>query len=329
MKLSSFSKAFKYCQTETSSQIENFTTEMFCFLWNYLKSDKELKEPFNELKKFFNINDEIESIDTQIPFSRFSDNAFIPNDQVNAIPDICIKLCSNKFVFIEVKVEQQLNIYKNKEDKEFDQIDFYKNIESRESVHLLSKNYIEKEDFDCSHRWYEIYNILESYKSNFVINEFLYFLDENNMGKQSALTSFSSDLLGFIGAFDSILHESWHNSGIKDFYLSRNCYAYKYGFGYYIREKSLKDTNGETNYFLGVNPYSDEKNKISFYISDSENEPKINELKLYKKISKNGFLTENNLSFDELFEKDMKTQIQTIKNWIIDNVKPYFEKCLN
>lgn len=331
MKSSFFSKAFKYCQTETSSQIENFTTEMFCFLWNYIRHDDKFNGISLEIAKFFSLdNDTITLIETQISYSDFSDEAFKPINQSSAIPDISIKLNSNEYVFIEVKIDQELNRYKNEIGEEFDQIDLYKNIKRCKTVHLLSKNFIEKKDFNCSHRWHEIYKLFSPYKErDFLIQEFLLFLDENNMGQKSALRNYSSDLLEFIGAFDSILHEAWQNSGIKDFYLSKNCYAYKSGFGYYIRENCTNDTSGETNLFLGINSYPNEKNNISFYICDSENKLNINELSPYKKVSNKDFLTKENLEIEKLFDKDVERQIQSVTNWIISNVKPYFEKCLN
>ena len=121
-------------------------------------------------------------------------------------------------------------------------------------------------------RWHQVYEILESLKGkDYIVSSFLNFMDANDIGKQKALTTENNfnNILEFIDCFTTLLHNAWGQANIKEFYLSENTYAYKWGLGFYIKKTGEKDGSGETDYFLGINQYENVRNKISFWCKKS------------------------------------------------------------
>ena len=323
MSKSYFSAAFRWCETENTSPIENYTTEMFVFLWEYVNNTESLSDVAQKLSSLFiKEGEKIKSIKTQVSYEKFINEKCKPKDQVFAIPDISINLKSGKIIVVEVKVDQNLNTYLNSEDVEFDQIDYYQNIENVERVYLLSKNDIDRGKDTNKYRWRDIYSILKKEESNYLIKDFISFLDENGMGEPTPLKMNDNDFLKVIKGFSSLLHDAWQKCNISKYYLSKNTYATDTGFGYYIKEKGTIDRyGGVTNYFLGINhgfaddisfwvegDYSSEENFILFEPGSYITSPTIN------------------IKLNELSEIDPDKQVKKMTVWLEKYVKRYFEK---
>ncbi len=301
---------------------------MFVLVWEYINSTESLSDVAKKLLRLFNIEDkdEVRSIETQKSYKEFREDEHKPKDQKDAIPDISITLKNRKIIIVEVKIDQDLNIYYNSKDKEFDQIDFYQNIKDVEKVYLLSRDVIKKKDFLNNYRWRDIYSILKERESDFIIKNFLGYLDEKGMGNPTPFNMHDNNLLKVIGGFDSLLHDAWEKCSFKKYFLSTKTYAQCDGFGFYIREIG-NDCWGTTRYFLGVNPeYEDE---ISFWFDDVTNsfqeDEKLEEFDRDKNIQ---YITRHNINIKLSDLNDMKRdeQLEVMVDWLIKNVKPYLDK---
>jgi hypothetical protein len=130
----SFVNILKYQDTTKIIQLENYTTELFVFVLNYLKFNDSLLLK-NLLKKFGFLNDIDEkkiSIKTQYRMV-IGDN--------KGIPDIFIEYDKKKII-VEVKVDSNLNFYEV-DGKLINQIEYYENIRNIDQVYLLSKRILE------------------------------------------------------------------------------------------------------------------------------------------------------------------------------------------
>ena len=311
-----FSQAYKYVETENSSQLENYATEMLVFILKYLKhydAFSETNEKIADLLGFCKDEYKDVSFKTQQYHTEFSQKI---DDIKTLIPDISVYKNDNLHTIIEVKINQGLNIYKkSEENKDINQLEAYASIDGVQKVILLSKYnevYV-KDDNIKNILWSQIYEALEKEKADFVISNYLHFLDEHDMKKQIPLKELKMDILQYLGSFYSLLHNAWGQANIKEFYLSENTYAYKWGLGFYIKKTGDKDGSGESDFFLGINPYENVKNKISFWCKNCRGNEDT-----FEKVH-NGFVTKKKLDLSEL---DFDDQVKKLSEWISENIKP-------
>lgn len=325
-----FSNAYKYRETQDTSQLENFTTEAFVFILRYLIVEyPDLALDILALFGFLEIKkSDLEKIhvDTQQRFSPpedFSDVNKIPQKQQYAIPDITIWMNPDELIFIEVKVDAGLNEYKSKNGKTINQVDFYKNIKDCKDVYVLSKHYIDIENNNI--RWFTIYEKLKNNKS-FIIKEFLSFLKENGMGERIMLDKNALNVLNSIEALTSLLKNSWEKSGIKKYKLNGYSYITEYGFGYYILKDQEKiGAAKETNIFIGISKVEGQEEysqKITLWTNDMHLAQK-NKDKLETFDNDDYFLSKKCIDLNELIKlKSVDDQETKITRWINEMVKP-------
>lgn len=189
MEYNLFTRLFKYTEKSRYSPLENYLTEQFAYLLQYLdKIDKSARIELLDILKIESSQFPEIQIETQCSF-------WVESLGHNARPDI--KIVIDKMVyFIEVKVESNLNVYEN-----CNQIQLYEaiNVPSLENkgVRLLSKyamkvNNRQYNKFSDEHQilWNKIYNFFKKFtkeKNDILINNFLGFLEEFGMGEKKAL----------------------------------------------------------------------------------------------------------------------------------------------
>ena len=137
-----FSNLIKYRSNAVSTPLENFTTELFVYIWKYLiESNKELARKV--FKKFgITLDDkalENTTIETQKSTTILLDNG----KKQRVIPDIWISV-NNSVYLIEVKVNSSLNSYEHN-GKDNDQIMLYKEIDNIKEIKTLTKKYFQLE----------------------------------------------------------------------------------------------------------------------------------------------------------------------------------------
>ena len=169
--IDSFVRILKYQNNSKVLQLENYTTELFVFILNYLKYCKSiiLIRILNLFKikiknDFKNLN-----ITTQQNLS-IGDN--------ECILDILID-CKGKKTIIEVKIDSKLNNYSYK-GKEINQIDYYKKIKGINAVYLLSKRIISIKNPEYRILWSSISDLVGG-TNDFILNNFYRHLEENEM----------------------------------------------------------------------------------------------------------------------------------------------------
>lgn len=324
-----FLEAFKYLEKENHSPLENYTTELLVLILCYLKSNKDDFPMTNsDIANLFDLSldDYIKvNFETQKKYENFTCPL---KDKTCLIPDISIKINNTLHTLIEVKIDQELQEYITVNNDKKNQLEVYSSIDNVGKVILLSKFDYESSNENNNEkikyiRWHQVYEILESLKGkDYIVSSFLNFMDANDIGKQKALTTENNfnNILEFIDCFTTLLHNAWGQANIKEFYLSENTYAYKWGLGFYIKKTGEKDGSGETDYFLGINQYENVRNKISFWCKKS-----IGNEDTFEKVY-NGFVTKNNLDLSELCKQEADKQIKKLSEWIKSNIKPILEK---
>jgi hypothetical protein len=187
----------KYQDTSKITQLENYTTELFVFILNYLKCNDPLLIK-NIMSKFGfpnNINEKNLLISTQHRMVM---------DGKEVIPDIFIEY-NNRKIIIEVKVDSNLNIY-DFNGKSINQIEYYEKVSNIE-VYLLSKRILKIKNVKNRILWSNIYEIINN-TNDFVLNNFIEHLEEHGMATykltKGILNAFSS-----IENLQSLLEQSW------------------------------------------------------------------------------------------------------------------------
>jgi len=229
----SFVNILKYQDTKKKTQLENYTTELFVFVLNYLKNRK-IKILSDLLREFDffnarNFNNLILKTQSQMEIN-----------QDKPKPDIIIEY-NGRRIIIEVKVDSKLNTYEYK-NKQIDQVEYYEKISGFENnVYLLSKNIIDIKDNKKRILWSKIYTIINK-KNDFVLNNFAKHLEVNGMGNNK-LTNGILNAVSSIKNLHSLLIQSWIYDDeygnysfsptmeyLKDGWLS--CYIYDEKKGY-------------------------------------------------------------------------------------------------
>ncbi|MEW6565061.1 MAG: hypothetical protein AB1404_06110 [Spirochaetota bacterium] len=330
-----FINSYKYVKTEESSQLENFSTETFVFILKYLiKEFPEYAKKILSLFGFNNIsNDDINNIhiETQKSFyipENFVDINKIPIKQKEARPDIAIWFNSNEIILIEVKVDAGLNWYTLQNKSQIDQIEFYSNIKNCKDVYVLSKHTI---DINYPNnkliRWFNIYEILKTINS-FIIKEYLYFLERNNMGERLKIDNNVLNILDKIKALDNLLKNSWEAANIKGYKLNSYSFINELGFGYFILKNNEKSSAAkEFPYFIGINLIVENKekyaNKIVFWVSADSIDIKKKDSFDYFEC---GYISKNNIELSELIKLDsVDEQEKALRDWLIKEVMPLLE----
>ena len=174
-----FSAAFRYVQTENSSQLENYATEMLVLVLCYLKSNEEkfstLNEQIAELLEFSVDDYKNVRFETQKRYTNFELKII---EVEKLIPDISVYVKDKLHTIIEVKIDQGLNQYTKEDGKTINQLEAYASIKDVQKVILLSKN---NEEYETKNnkikfiRWHEIYEKLGTIQSDFIISHYLQF----------------------------------------------------------------------------------------------------------------------------------------------------------
>lgn len=329
-----FINAYKYTKTKDSSYLENYSTESFVFVLKYLV--KERPETARKILSLFGFedltNEDLKAlgIETQITFyapEDFVDNSRVPINQRKARPDITLRTDHNELVFIEVKVDANLNTYTLESGIQIDQVAFYRNIKNCKDVYVLSRHAIDQGGPNTKLiRWYSIYEILKSCDS-YIVREFLYFLEENNMGERFKIDGKVLNILDTIKALTSLLRNSWSAAGIKGFKLNSSSFIDEPGFGYYIlrnNERSSSSVESEFSYFIGVSRVSEKKeeysNKITLWARFDAVSEKDRD---YFDKFDCGYIAKRSIDLCELIKLDsIDEQERVITDWIVQEVKP-------
>lgn len=326
MKESYFSNAYKYTESKDSSHLENFTTESFVFILKYLIKEfpcdaKKILLMFNlEIEDLSNLKIETQKI-FYTPFD-FIDEHKIPIKVKEAIPDIVLYESITEKTIIEVKIDAELNKYYLKDGTIIDQVDFYKNIKGVKNVYTLSKHYIDKNEFNCKVRWYEIFKSLEN-NDSYIINEFREYLSENRMGERKMITNDCINIVDTVDAFTSLIKDAWEISGINNMKINSYPYITPYGFGFYILNK--KERNSATkdfSHFIGINKTETEKYKsaITYWVADK---PKKGVLSNFEELDSNGYVLKVVIKLQDLIKvKNRDKQEELVSDWLKNKVKP-------
>lgn len=236
-----FSRLFKYKETENHSTLENYLTELFVYSLQYFISSNKgdvicgLLDAFSIPTDNLNLNNI--KVETQQTY-------YVKECTRNAIPDIKITINSTDVYFIECKVDSGINYYA---DLDIDQIQLYERIkcpspEENKGVRTLTKYSIKSksEKLEDKHKvlWSKISEILKNEKYNLkndvITQNFLMFLEKNNMNKQIQL-SYNSNGLGsffslgnfFVGAMTQYFSE---NPILNGYVINLSCSVDYFGF---------------------------------------------------------------------------------------------------
>jgi hypothetical protein len=166
MEYDAFVKILKYNTSENLTPLENYITEVFVFLLNYL--DKSKKMLFYKILRLFKIskNKKIE-INTQPHLKKH-------------VPDIYIET-DNRITIIEVKINSNLKIYPYK-GKSINQYELYSKEYNDANVFLLTKHVVFENNIPEKNKilWTDIVEILEK-SDDYIVKCFKHILEENGM----------------------------------------------------------------------------------------------------------------------------------------------------
>ena len=235
-----FINLFKYKATEKNTPLENYLTELFVYVLKIL-IDKKNEKIIELFKKHFDIpfcEDDFEKINIETQHEYW-----IEEKKRFARPDIQISI-NNDVYFIEVKVESELNQY-----EDIDQIQLYELIElpfpqKNKGVRTLTKYEIntKSKKFNINkHKvfWRQIYKLINKWKFNthkLLIDNFLKFLEDNNMGKQERLSISANGLDNFYSLYN-FLFENLSNFARKNSFTVVFEGSKDY-FGFYIKKNN-------------------------------------------------------------------------------------------
>jgi len=197
-----FTNLFKYKEKAGQSPLENYLTELFAYILDELIQNKNpvaitllndyFHIPFSE-KDFWDTK-----VETQCSY-------YVCDYDCTARPDIKITLRGKDVYFIENKVEAEIAWHGS-----FDQIELYEKIqcengEINKGIRILSKYAISTHSKNFSSEnivfWRQIYGLFKKTEfdseENLIIQNFLNFLEENNMAVRKSLELSEGGLKNF------------------------------------------------------------------------------------------------------------------------------------
>jgi hypothetical protein len=310
----SFINILKYQSKTGILQIENYTTELFVFILNYLKYKKNpiLKKILENFGFENNVDYECLEINTQTRSLDYDDLVIF---------DILMTYKKCKKIVIEVKVDSGLRYYRNGQN----QIEYYGDKKGIDNVYLLSKKMIKIENPEKRILWSMIYRIISPVKEeDFVIANFVKYLEVNGMCSNKLNSGILDGLLAINNFYDldRLLSEAWPEDFDNSYSIGSLGISIKEKYcGSYIKkgdkniiwigqggedggylltqilDKYIKDgleSEGKDEWFLGAL----DLNEIVNYDTVEEQKNAINEwfwglLERYKKIEEKYLKTKN------------------------------------
>jgi hypothetical protein len=235
----SFVNIQKYQNKTKAIQLENYTTELFVFLLNYLKHKNSpiLKKILHEFGFKNEVNYDNLEIHTQHILPYYDDKVIV---------DILIKYKKIKTI-IEVKINSGLNNYE-RNGKILNQIEYYEGISDVRNVYLLSKRILKIEKPENRILWSKIYSIINVSEDlvlakDFVLANFAKYLEENGMDSIK-LNEDDLTVLISVSSFhtlNKLLVEAWPYDYDKSYSLTSLNISVKRGyFGCYIKKGDRK-----------------------------------------------------------------------------------------
>lgn len=318
-----FNRLFKYKPSDTASPAENFITESLVHILEFSLQHKTsfLHHFFDMLGKKIEVSDyQNVFIDTQRQFET--------TYNLYAIPDICIQINSDLFVF-EVKYESGINIYGLPEDLDtkINQIKKYQGIVTSPPLKLnlytlvLHSSFIDfktdNPDFEKEIHWHDIYITIKNYKSeneieNYLHNEIKKFMEDNKM----AIPKVSYELVNGMQALLDLFKQI-------EIVLEKLKIPYTTSFGYNWTGFYLyKDSSKSDKYYSWIGTYW-EVDRLTFLFSDQKAQDNIVKMKKEHEFERNP----SSKSFCKYFfyEKEhffclsAQEQLDRIEDWISEN----------
>jgi hypothetical protein len=300
MDIFSFVNILKYSNTEKKTPLENFTTELFVFLLNYLifTKNRVIYEILNEFGFENTVKLEKIKISTQVITSL-------------GIPDIIIEHLQNKTI-IEVKIDSRLNNYEMDKNT-INQLEKYTKIKGISKVYLLTKRVIlidniRNKKIKGKIYWSKIYNILEC-SNDFVVKSFNCFLEENGMNT-NRLDRNIYKALESLNTLSILIEQSWN---YIEYPLSPFSYSKQGWFGCYVKSKK------QNILWLGLTD-----NVLLFHFTDK---------KIEKKYKDDGNSFDEG-SISQIFVKDIidiknpEKQKEYLTKWFINIMEKKLKKYL-
>ena len=323
-----FARRFKYKENATNSPWENYLTELFAYILEYLVEQKS--EIVGDLFKLFDIP--LKNTDLLKVLIETQWETFVKKYNRFARPDIKI-IVDRSVYFIEVKVNSDLNQYEG-----FDQIQLYEAIDvsplKNEGVRTLTKYQIFTKDkiyllFTDKHKifWRQIYELIykNKYKEHddIFIKNFLYFLEENDMAEKEAL-HYSADGLtnfySFYGFLYDVLQDFARREGYTENGVKFN--GYKDYFGFDITYSGTRvlwigcfnnETNKSEKDLIVVTSYADEGKLLNKLKNKFKN-------KHFDKADYNGDIMYAKLYIPEILQKEtFEEQKEFFDTWLKEN----------
>ncbi len=318
-----YNRLFKYKPEKELSSSENFITESFVYILDFsLKHSTEfLLHFFQRLGITINKQDYHKIfIDTQRQFETIYN--------LKAIPDICIQIDSNLFIF-EVKYDSGINEYQLPDNPiiTINQIDKYQGIITNPKLilHIFtivihSSNIDFKKsnpDFKDEILWHEIYNSIRIYHSdnhieNYLHNEITKFMEDNKMAIPKVSYELQNGMQALLNLYDQI-----------EIVLEKLKIPYNSSFGYnWTGYYLFRDSSKNDKYYGWIGTYW-EVDKLTFIFSDPKAQEKISQEKreneferqVDTKIFCKYFIYEN----EHYFCLSAQEQLDKLSDWIGQN----------
>ena len=214
----SFVRILKYQNSSKVLQLENYTTELFVFILNYLKYCKSIILIW--ILNLFGIK-----------IKNDFKNLFITTQQIDGYDDYECRLdilieYKGKKTIIEVKIDSKLNNYSYK-GKEINQQEHYEKIKGISAVYLLSKRIISIKNPENRILWSSISELVGG-TNDFILKNFYIFLEENDMASYKLakrhINSISSAIKS-INVLGNLLIDNWpydvYNFSIRPIAISK------------------------------------------------------------------------------------------------------------
>ncbi len=266
----------KYKPTETVTPLENFTTELFVYVLKDLL--KQNNKTGYEILRLFGIQKKERILDISTQNEYKVDKRILK-------PDIEIDL-ADRVVFIEVKVDSTLRSSILKRGLS-DQLEDYQQIQvstGKPTVYSLTKHKVNS-PVKTNIRWYQITKKLKSLEgNNQIIDNFISFLEEYNMGETKPITSDSKNLLSTYHSFFQylidIFEASEFNNNDKYKYGSKFIDEHQFYLNIMENYQSRSANEEHSYYYYGL--YDIFPNKIVFQVLNGTLLSKFQDPKTWK-----------------------------------------------